>query len=103
MIMSNLKCACTGCQNAATHLWSGHQTCDECGAPSRLRNKKTVVELTTLSDLKAALAEHGMVAVPVEPSKAMIDSLINEWDSCGSCTMVDNYKTMLFAAAQEEG
>lgn len=31
------QCACIGCTNKATHTWSGHPTCDECGSPSRLK------------------------------------------------------------------
>lgn len=29
-------CSCFGCNNKATHTWSGHPTCDKCGSPSRL-------------------------------------------------------------------
>lgn len=29
------KCGCIGCNNQATHTWSGHPTCDECGLPNR--------------------------------------------------------------------
>lgn len=29
----------------------------------------------TLDDLKAALAEHGMVAVPVEPTEVILDNI----------------------------
>lgn len=29
------KCGVTGCNNKATHTWSGHPTCDECGTPGR--------------------------------------------------------------------
>jgi len=29
------KCSCTGCENKATHTWSGHPTCDECGTSGR--------------------------------------------------------------------
>lgn len=28
-------CAVIGCQNKATHTWSGHPTCDECATPNR--------------------------------------------------------------------
>ena len=30
-----VQCSCTDCKNKATHSWSGHPTCDECGTPSR--------------------------------------------------------------------
>lgn len=29
------KCACIGCNNMATHTWSGHPTCDSCGTHGR--------------------------------------------------------------------
>jgi hypothetical protein len=29
------KCGFTGCNNQATHTWSGHPTCDQCGTPNR--------------------------------------------------------------------
>jgi len=29
------QCACIGCTNRATHTWSGHPTCDDCGTPGR--------------------------------------------------------------------
>ncbi len=29
------KCGCTGCNNQATHTWSGHPICDGCGIPGR--------------------------------------------------------------------
>ena len=32
-----LKCACIGCNNQATHTWSGHPTCDSCGTPNRAK------------------------------------------------------------------
>jgi hypothetical protein len=38
-------CSCRGCENQATHTWSGHPTCDECGTPSRV--KRTVPNLIT--------------------------------------------------------
>ena len=31
------KCGCIGCHNKATHTWSGHPTCDDCGSPGRLK------------------------------------------------------------------
>lgn len=31
------QCACIGCTNRATHTWSGHPTCDECGTPGRTK------------------------------------------------------------------
>ncbi len=37
------KCACNGCNNQATHTWSGHPTCDSCGTPGR--KKLTVPNL----------------------------------------------------------
>lgn len=35
-------CSCTGCKNEATHYWSGHPTCNECGTPNRLKNKQSI-------------------------------------------------------------
>ena len=32
-----LKCACIGCNNQATHTWSGHPTCDSSGTPNRAK------------------------------------------------------------------
>jgi hypothetical protein len=29
------ECECAGCRNRATHTWSGHPTCDDCGSPGR--------------------------------------------------------------------
>ena len=29
------KCMCTNCDNRATHIWSGFNVCDACGAPGR--------------------------------------------------------------------
>lgn len=29
------QCGVTGCTNTATHTWSGHPTCDDCGTPGR--------------------------------------------------------------------
>lgn len=39
------KCSCDGCDNEATHSWSGHPTCDECATPSRSNNtlEKSVI------------------------------------------------------------
>lgn len=34
---ASVKCGCVGCTNTATHTWSGHPTCDDCGSPSRLK------------------------------------------------------------------
>lgn len=34
------QCAVTGCKNQATHTWSGHPTCDDCGTPGR--TKRTI-------------------------------------------------------------
>lgn len=31
------KCMCTNCDNRATHIWSGFNVCDACGAPGRRR------------------------------------------------------------------
>lgn len=31
------KCACLGCDNQATHTWSGYPTCDRCGSPHRVK------------------------------------------------------------------
>jgi len=28
-------CSCIGCENIATHTWSGYPTCDDCGSPNR--------------------------------------------------------------------
>lgn len=32
--LTEVKCGCTGCNNKATHTWSGHPTCDDCGTRS---------------------------------------------------------------------
>jgi hypothetical protein len=29
------QCGVRGCTNQATHTWSGHPTCDDCGLPGR--------------------------------------------------------------------
>ena len=29
------QCAVIGCTNIATHTWSGHPTCDDCGLTKR--------------------------------------------------------------------
>jgi len=41
-------CGCRGCSNKATHTWSGHPTCDDCGTPSRKSGKSpTMPNLTS--------------------------------------------------------
>jgi len=37
------ECGCVGCKNRATHTWSGHPTCDECGSPSRGKGSRSVM------------------------------------------------------------
>jgi len=32
------KCGCTGCNNVATHTWSGHATCNGCSIRPHLKN-----------------------------------------------------------------
>lgn len=39
------KCQVFGCNNNATHTWSGHPTCDDCGTPNR---KKVIVKMDNL-------------------------------------------------------
>ncbi len=29
------RCGVRGCDNEATHTWSGHPTCDDCATPGR--------------------------------------------------------------------
>jgi len=33
LIDDSTLCAVTGCENKATHTWSGHPTCDDCKLP----------------------------------------------------------------------
>lgn len=53
----------------------------------------------SLSDLKAALKEYGMVAVPVEPTEAMV---ANPWlrMGAGSHSIREIYKAMIKAAEE---
>lgn len=55
-----IKCGCTGCENEATHTWSGHPTCDSCGTPSssiaRL-NKQELID-KVVNELKGILPEN---------------------------------------------
>ena len=44
--MSSLKCSCIGCDNIATHTWSGHPTCDSCGSPSRINKTSKPFDIT---------------------------------------------------------
>ena len=37
-----IKCSCAGCIRIATHTWSGHPTCDECGTPARLKRIRKI-------------------------------------------------------------
>jgi len=37
------QCACTGCTNQATHTWSGHPTCDDCGTPNRVKRSIPII------------------------------------------------------------
>ena len=37
---NNTICKVTGCNNPATHTWSGHPTCDDCATPSRKEKLK---------------------------------------------------------------
>ena len=34
-----VMCTCIGCNNVATHTWSGHPTCDDCATPMRKERK----------------------------------------------------------------
>lgn len=64
------------------------------------------LDQASLDDLKAALKEHGMVAVPVEPTEAMLEDgygeALQDWD-------VDHedidriYKAMISAAEDNNG
>lgn len=38
-----MQCGCIGCTNQATHTWSGHPTCDDCGHPGRRKLALPVV------------------------------------------------------------
>lgn len=58
----------------------------------------------TLDDIKAALAEHGMVAVPVEPGysdHARICRAIRAVDVSEQWDYMDMYKAMIKAAEAE--
>lgn len=44
--MRDLKCSCVGCDNLATHTWSGHPTCDSCGSPSRINKTSKPFDIT---------------------------------------------------------
>ncbi len=37
-----MECGCIGCTNRATHTWSGHPTCDDCGTPRRKQTELRV-------------------------------------------------------------
>jgi hypothetical protein len=50
----------------------------------------------------AYLSEHGLVAVPLEPTEAMIHELEHGWDSRTGRNMWDNYRAMIAAASQGE-
>ena len=52
------KCGVRGCDNQATHTWSGHSTCDDCGTTGRISTPFPVV----ISGIKTPLdkeAERG--------------------------------------------
>jgi len=51
------KCSCTGCDNQATHTWSGHPTCDDCATPSR--KQKSRIEMGTYFKIPESLNDHG--------------------------------------------
>jgi hypothetical protein len=69
-------------------------------------NLYRTTEPATLSDLKAALAEHGMVAVPVEPTHEMIEAGGRAISECffaryESTRAVTSYRAMIEAAQKE--
>ena len=37
--ITSIKCSCTGCDNIATHTWSGHPTCDDCGTRTTINKE----------------------------------------------------------------
>ncbi len=37
------QCGCIGCTNQATHTWSGHPTCDDCGTPNRVKRSIPII------------------------------------------------------------
>ena len=45
---SPVLCGVTNCNNAATHKWSGHPTCDECATPNRKESLQLIRDMNKL-------------------------------------------------------
>jgi hypothetical protein len=85
----------------------GNYDCGDVFRKDEVMGEQFALKQATLSDLKAALAEHGWMASPIEPTEAMIDAGYSEnQESCGyqmsGATFAEIYKAMI-AAAQKEG
>lgn len=64
-------------------------------------NTQTVEEPATLNDIQAWLSDHGLVAVPLEPTEAMLIKAAPYLDDEKACIRIA-YQ-VLIAAAQEKG
>jgi hypothetical protein len=62
--------------------------------------------VATLDDIQVYLAEHGLVAVPLEPTEVMIEAGISDnQEACGydigGSTLASIYKAMIAAQGEE--
>ena len=68
--MRDLKCSCVGCDNLATHTWSGHPTCDSCGSPRRINKTPKPFDITkhefSDDDLSVTKSDGGTMWIDIE-------------------------------------
>ena len=50
LMVTEKQCGCIGCENQATHTWSGHPTCDECGLPGTHRDFPIIITIGDNND-----------------------------------------------------